>query len=372
MDCPRCVQEHKSSIGTTVRETRDDPDTDVSPRVRRRRECASCGLRFTTYETVESGAVLGAGGRRVRFSRERLLHSLEVLGEDAPNTAELEQLVEEIQRRVESHVGAIATDTLVAWVAAELPTPQAREKYLEAVRRLDRQEAARIAWGRVRKQSTGDEQWFDRRKLRDSIGKAAHRLVSPNQLDGVVDAIERRVVKQEGPEQGKAVDTAQIRQWVEDELVQLNELACVRYAAAGPGANLGHILQHVTHVSGGHVKKKDDRLEPFDSRKLESSVKLAFGKRQPDASFWKEFNVFANDLANEVAVSKEPISTGEIGRRLLVWLKGKDEIAFLNYLIPYRGLKPHELMDELRKWEIELPKESEASSSRTAKKRRSK
>jgi transcriptional regulator NrdR family protein len=125
-------------------------------------------------------------------------------------------------------------------------------------------------------------------------------------------------------------------------------------------------------VPDGHVKKKDNRLEPFDSRKLSSSVELALGKRVPDVLFWKQFDDFAKKLANEVAVSREPMSTEEIGRRVLVWLKDKNEIAFLNYLILYSELKPHELMDELRKWEVELPKESEAPSSGTARKRRSK
>jgi len=335
-----------------VLESRYEESPDDRPQVRRRRECLECGFRFTTFETIESGAVRGADGRRVRFSPPRLLRSLEMLGEDRPPKRELDEMVADIQRRVEAQLDAVDADTLVGWVAAELPTPEARANYLGLVRQLDPKQAERIAWGQVTKRN-GQLLWFNRRKLRDSVGRAAHRFISADKLDRLVESIEQRVIAAQRP-----VTTEEIRAWVETQLWQLHELAGVRYAAAAPGAKLGQVLQRVTHVKHGYVSKKNSQLEAFDRRKLSGSVELALGKRVPDDAFWKRFDGFADKIAEEVAISDEPTSTSEIGRRVLMWLKDNDEVAFLNYLIIYRDLKAQQIMDELKKWNIELSNDS--------------
>ena len=46
MRCPFCAYPESKVI--------DSRPTDESNSIRRRRECLSCGKRFTTYETVES------------------------------------------------------------------------------------------------------------------------------------------------------------------------------------------------------------------------------------------------------------------------------------------------------------------------------
>ena len=45
MKCPYCGSENLKTL-----ETRDSPDNTV----RRRKECADCGKRFTSYEYVET------------------------------------------------------------------------------------------------------------------------------------------------------------------------------------------------------------------------------------------------------------------------------------------------------------------------------
>ena len=66
MRCPQC--------GT--RETRvvDSRDLDDAATIRRRRECASCSARFTTYERVEAArlVVLKRDGSRQEFDRDKL------------------------------------------------------------------------------------------------------------------------------------------------------------------------------------------------------------------------------------------------------------------------------------------------------------
>jgi transcriptional repressor NrdR len=66
--CPFC-----SSDSTQVIDTRPIPAG-----VRRRRECTSCGERFTTYERAEEPRleVTKRDGRRERFDRQKLLRGL--------------------------------------------------------------------------------------------------------------------------------------------------------------------------------------------------------------------------------------------------------------------------------------------------------
>jgi len=70
MRCPKCgCQEDKVIDSRASRE---------GATIRRRRECAKCGHRFTTYEEVEHEGlmVLKRDGRREEFSREKLLSGI--------------------------------------------------------------------------------------------------------------------------------------------------------------------------------------------------------------------------------------------------------------------------------------------------------
>lgn len=66
MRCPNCGQ----------RDTRvvDSRDLDESVTIRRRRECAACQMRFTTYERVEAArlTVIKRDGTREEFDRDKL------------------------------------------------------------------------------------------------------------------------------------------------------------------------------------------------------------------------------------------------------------------------------------------------------------
>ena len=56
----------------------DSRETEPGDAIRRRRECAGCGDRFTTYERVEEPpvVVVKRDGRRERFDRQKLLAGL--------------------------------------------------------------------------------------------------------------------------------------------------------------------------------------------------------------------------------------------------------------------------------------------------------
>ncbi len=70
MRCPNC-----RSSDTAVVDSRDADDAQA---IRRRRECASCGHRFTTFERAESARiqVLKRDGSREDFDRAKLASSI--------------------------------------------------------------------------------------------------------------------------------------------------------------------------------------------------------------------------------------------------------------------------------------------------------
>lgn len=91
---------HCQSCENKVVESRDVADGEA---IRRRRECLSCGYRFTTYERVErpSLVVVKRSGTRQLFSREKLLSGLQKACEKTPVTnMQLESFVAGIEREL--------------------------------------------------------------------------------------------------------------------------------------------------------------------------------------------------------------------------------------------------------------------------------
>ena len=70
MRCPQC--------GTRDTRVVDSRDLDESATIRRRRECAACSNRFTTYERVETArlVVVKRDGVRQEFDRAKLANGI--------------------------------------------------------------------------------------------------------------------------------------------------------------------------------------------------------------------------------------------------------------------------------------------------------
>ena len=69
--------------------------------IRRRRECRKCGVRFTTYERVQSTALMVSkqDGRREEFNREKILTGVQKACQKRPVSVEqMESLVDKIER----------------------------------------------------------------------------------------------------------------------------------------------------------------------------------------------------------------------------------------------------------------------------------
>ena len=95
MKCGQC-----GSDDTKVIESRD---VDASQAVRRRRACASCGYRFTTYERLERPQliVIKKDGTRQLFNRSKLLAGLYRACEKTTVTSmQLEGLVNSVEQQL--------------------------------------------------------------------------------------------------------------------------------------------------------------------------------------------------------------------------------------------------------------------------------
>jgi transcriptional repressor NrdR len=81
MRCPYCNSENSKTL-----ETRDSPENTN----RRRRECISCGKRFTTYEYVETVELMvrKKDGRLERFDVNKIIRGLQKACEKRPVTME--------------------------------------------------------------------------------------------------------------------------------------------------------------------------------------------------------------------------------------------------------------------------------------------
>lgn len=98
MKCPYCPQTESKVIDSRVSKT--------GSLIRRRRECESCGRRFTTYEKVEEPAVsiVKKDGRREVFDRKKIATGIRKACEKRPVAAEtIEDVVDKIEQWVLWH-----------------------------------------------------------------------------------------------------------------------------------------------------------------------------------------------------------------------------------------------------------------------------
>jgi transcriptional repressor NrdR len=97
MRCPFCA--HDDS------QVKDSRPTEDSTSIRRRRQCESCGARFTTFERVQlrEVTVVKSGERREAFDRGKLEQSIALaVRKRGVSQERIDQLVSGIQRQVET------------------------------------------------------------------------------------------------------------------------------------------------------------------------------------------------------------------------------------------------------------------------------
>ena len=97
MRCPFCAHDD-----THVKDSRPAEDNST---IRRRRYCANCGARFTTFERVQLRElrVIKKNGQRERFDRDKLSRSMNTALRKRPvDPDRIERVVNGIVRRLES------------------------------------------------------------------------------------------------------------------------------------------------------------------------------------------------------------------------------------------------------------------------------
>ena len=128
MKCPYCGYSESKVI--------DSRPADENSSIRRRRECLSCGKRFTTYETVESlpMVVVKKDGSRQSFDRRKVLGGMIRACEKRPvPLAELEKIAEEIEQDLQNSM------------EREISTEAIGEKVMERLRNVDQVVYVRFA-----------------------------------------------------------------------------------------------------------------------------------------------------------------------------------------------------------------------------------
>lgn len=92
MRCPHC--------GDRENRVLDSRSSEEGMAIRRRRECLTCGKRFTTYERLEEEplVVLKKDGRREPFDRQKILKGLRKACEKRPLSFEtLEKIADKVE-----------------------------------------------------------------------------------------------------------------------------------------------------------------------------------------------------------------------------------------------------------------------------------
>ena len=116
MKCPFC--------GYTESKVIDSRPTDESEKIRRRRECISCGKRFTTYDIIESVPIIVVKKDKSReaFDRVKLFNGmLRACEKRQVSIGQLEEAVNQIEAELQNsldrevtsiHIGELAMEKL--------------------------------------------------------------------------------------------------------------------------------------------------------------------------------------------------------------------------------------------------------------------
>lgn len=148
MRCPYCAHYDSKVIDSR------SSDGDRGHSIRRRRECKSCGSRFTTYERIEKTSrmmVIKKDGTRIPFDPQKVLGGIQAACGKRPVSEErkleivreVEDLIHrEFEREVDSieigrHVARLLRETDdVAWIryASEYQSFESIDQVQEAIR----------------------------------------------------------------------------------------------------------------------------------------------------------------------------------------------------------------------------------------------
>lgn len=117
MFCPICSNKQETKVI-------DSRLVEESNQIRRRRECLSCGERFTTYEVAELAlpVIIKRDERRTEFDEDKLRYGLKKALEKRPVSAEkIEEMIAHIKAKLHGYgEREVPSKQLGEWVMDEL------------------------------------------------------------------------------------------------------------------------------------------------------------------------------------------------------------------------------------------------------------
>ena len=114
MKCPYCAYQESKVV--------DSRHSDDGTSIRRRRECLSCGRRFTTYETVESLPIIVVkrDNSRQSFDRNKIMNGMIRACEKRPvSTQDLESAVQDIESIIQNSLEREVTTQYIGELVME-------------------------------------------------------------------------------------------------------------------------------------------------------------------------------------------------------------------------------------------------------------
>ena len=164
MKCPYC-----SFIESKVIDSRP---TEENNSIRRRRECLKCGKRFTTYEKLESVAlvVIKKDESRQPFNRNKVLKGIITACEKRPiSIVQMEKIADDIESELAQSMEREVKSTVIG------------EMVMDKIRLLD--EVAYVRFASVYKQFEDLSTFMDELKVESSPGKGTKITMSKRLCD---------------------------------------------------------------------------------------------------------------------------------------------------------------------------------------------
>ena len=99
LKCPFCFFDESKVV--------DSRSTDDNTTIRRRRECSSCGRRYTTYEKIEDIPILVVkrDSTRENFNKEKIVNGLIIACQKRPiSRKQIEELAEDIEKSISNNM----------------------------------------------------------------------------------------------------------------------------------------------------------------------------------------------------------------------------------------------------------------------------
>jgi transcriptional repressor NrdR len=255
MICPSC-----NTDGDKVIDSRPAADGRA---IRRRRECLSCGHRFTTYEQVETPGptVVKSDGRKELFDNEKIMSSLRLALKNRPVSNErIAAVVSDVTTRIRNDFpGEIASARIGELVSNELLKldevgyvryASVHKDYADKDEFISSLKALPGSLQVVK--SSGRYEPFKREKLVSSFRIALRkRPVSRRRIEKAADEIIESIASR------SEIASSELGTLVMEQLREIDEVAYIRFASVY--RKFQDILEFTREIE--HLSEEEEKLD---------------------------------------------------------------------------------------------------------------